>query len=105
MPFNCAFVSLEATMAKAETLDQFLTAVLPGLPRGVTRKQAAEIIRAELFQISDTTLREWPIAVRHVNGRAHLDTREVLTRAWAIYCGDDRGRWPHYRDRKVAAAE
>jgi hypothetical protein len=49
-----------------------------GLPPYADRRTLARIISERLFPISYRTLEAWPLPVRHVNGRAVMETKAVL---------------------------
>ena len=51
------------------------------LPVRVHRKLAAEIVSARYFPISHRTLERWPLTWRRLNGRALVDTDELLAEA------------------------
>ena len=51
------------------------------LPIRVDRRRGAEIISRYFFPISPRTLEVWPVAWRHLNGRALVETSELLHHA------------------------
>ena len=51
---------------------------LAGLPARVTRRVGAKIITDQLFPVSHRTLEAWPVRVQRVNGKALMDTAELL---------------------------
>lgn len=52
-----------------------------GLPRRVDRKTGAQIITYRHFPVSPRTLERWPLKWRNLNGRAVVETTELLTEA------------------------
>jgi len=56
--------------------------LLRDLPVRVPRKQAAAIVTQHAFATSNRTLERWPLPVRHLNGQAHFETRDLLTEAF-----------------------
>lgn len=52
-----------------------------GLPIRVDRKLGAKIVTRLYFPISHRTLERWPLIWRRVNGRALVETEELLTEA------------------------
>lgn len=56
--------------------------LLLDLPVRVPRKRAAEIVSKHVFETSHRTMERWPIPVRHLNGQAHFETRDVLMEAF-----------------------
>jgi hypothetical protein len=86
---------------KDESLDRFLKAELPKLPRRMSWKQVTAFVSNKLFPISEGSVRRWPLQVRRINGRGTLDSREALTHAWGLYSGDDRRRWFRRRDEST----
>lgn len=55
--------------------------VLQSLPPRMDRRSGAALISRHLFPISPRTLERWPVAWRHINGRALVDTAELLAEA------------------------
>ena len=51
------------------------------LPVRVNRKVGASIISHYLFPISPRTLERWPVSWRRLNGRALVETDELLSEA------------------------
>jgi hypothetical protein len=47
-------------------------------PVRVTRAAAAELLSKHFFQVSPRTLERWPVAWRRLNGKAHVDTKELF---------------------------
>jgi hypothetical protein len=72
---------LETTTAAPE--EPGLDELLAKYPPRVTRVHAAEIVCENCFEVSPRTIESWPIRRVLVNGRAHLQTREVLEHAFA----------------------
>lgn len=54
---------------------------LKSLPRRIDRRTAAALISRHLFPISPRTLERWPVAWHHINGRALVDTAELVAEA------------------------
>jgi len=52
-----------------------------GFPKRISRKDAAEIVSHLHFPISSRTIERWPLIWRRVNGRALVDTEELLAEA------------------------
>lgn len=52
-------------------------------PARVDRRRGAEIITAEFFPISPRTLERWALPTRRVNGKALMETRDLLAMAAA----------------------
>jgi len=57
--------------------------LLVELPARVPRRAAAEIVTKNAFKTSHRTLERWPLPVRHLNGQAHHETRDVLVEAFS----------------------
>jgi hypothetical protein len=56
--------------------------VVPGnLPARVCRRMAAQIVTRIFFPVSHRTLERWPVTWRRINGRALVDTSELLAEA------------------------
>jgi hypothetical protein len=53
------------------------------LPARVDRRRGAAIITHRYFPVSHRTLEAWPLTWRRVNGRALVDTAELLAFAEA----------------------
>jgi len=53
------------------------------LPARLDRRRGAEIISKYFFPISARTLEVWPLTWRRVNGRALVETNELLAYAQA----------------------
>lgn len=51
------------------------------LPVRVGRKAAAEIVTDRFFPVSHRTLERWPLRWRRVNGRALVETADLLAEA------------------------
>ncbi|WP_198374978.1 hypothetical protein [Neoroseomonas rubea] len=51
------------------------------LPRHVDRRVGAELVTRFFFPVSPRSLEVWPVAWRHVNGRALVATTELLALA------------------------
>jgi hypothetical protein len=65
----------QETATRPSTLD------LSRLPRRMTRREGAELIRAHFFPVSPRTLEVWPLAVTRVNNRALVETAELVAEA------------------------
>jgi len=69
----------------------FDTAALPAepdlskLPARVDRATAAALVTRYFFSVSPRTLEAWPLATRRVNGKAHIETAELLAVARARF--------------------
>ena len=53
-------------------------ALLATLPTRVPRDAAAELVTRHFFRVSKRSLERWPVSVRLLNGRAHLETAELF---------------------------
>ena len=51
---------------------------LAALPVRVDRRQGAELVTRYFFPVSNRSLEVWPLTWRHANGRALVETRELL---------------------------
>jgi hypothetical protein len=51
------------------------------LPRRMDRQTAAILISHQFFPVSPRTLERWPLTWRRVNGRALVETVEILDEA------------------------
>lgn len=51
------------------------------LPVRVCRRTAAQIVTGHYFPVSYRTLERWPVTWRRINGRALVDTAELLAEA------------------------
>ena len=51
------------------------------LPARVDRRAGAEIVSRLYFRVSPRTLEAWPLVVRRVNGRAIMETADLLALA------------------------
>lgn len=51
------------------------------LPVRVCRRRAAQIVTGTFFPVSHRTLERWPVTWRKINGRALVDTSELLAEA------------------------
>lgn len=58
---------------------------LRDLPRNVDRRRGAEIVTKYVFPVSHRTLEAWPLKIRHVNGKAIIETVELLAVARAKF--------------------
>ena len=55
--------------------------ILNELPARVDRQDGAALITQLLFPISPRTLERWPVTWRRINGRALVETYELLVEA------------------------
>ena len=67
-----------STLITPKPIDQI---DLGTLPRRVDRREAASIVTRNFFPISHRTLEAAPLTWRRINGRAPVDTPELV--AWA----------------------
>lgn len=51
------------------------------LPVRVCRRMAAQIVTVNFFPVSHRTLERWPLKWKRVNGRALVETEELLVEA------------------------
>lgn len=51
------------------------------LPVRVCRRTAAQIVTGNFFPVSHRTLERWPLKWKRVNGRALVETAELLVEA------------------------
>ncbi len=58
---------------------------LRDLPRNVDRRRGAEIVTKFVFPVSYRTLEAWPLKIRHINGKAIIETAELLAVARAKF--------------------
>jgi len=52
-------------------------------PVRVDRRMAAELVSRHFFPVSHRTVEAWPLVVRHVNGKATIETAELFAYAQA----------------------
>jgi hypothetical protein len=57
---------------------------LHSLPVRVDRETAAELLTKHFFRVSPRSLERWPLAWRRLNGKAHVETRELFEVAEAM---------------------
>jgi hypothetical protein len=57
---------------------------IASLPTRVPRAEAAALVTRYFFRVSPRTLERWPVVVTVVNGRAHIETAELLQVAQAM---------------------
>jgi len=57
---------------------------LAAYPVRMDRNGLAAFVTKEFFQVSPRSLERWPLAWRHVNGKAHADTAEAAAVAQAM---------------------
>lgn len=55
--------------------------ILGLLPARLDRRAGAALISQHLFPISPRTLERWPVTWRRINGKALVDTSELLAEA------------------------
>jgi len=67
----------------APPMPKWLCDLIEERPRNGDRRRGAGIISDKLFHVSHRSLEVWPVAVRFVNGRNQMGTRELLEEAWA----------------------
>lgn len=68
----------ETTQAHA-TLQTAATKTAPTpLPVRVDRRTAAELVTRHYFPVSPRTVEAWPLTIRHVNGKATVETAELF---------------------------
>jgi hypothetical protein len=53
-------------------------ALLANLPTRVPRDAAAALVTQHFFRVSKRSLERWPVSVRLLNGRAHVETAELF---------------------------
>lgn len=70
-------------------------------PVRVDRRTAAELVSQHYFPVSHRTVEGWPLVVRHVNGKATIETAELFAYAQAKLDAAPPIRGG--RDRKSAA--
>ena len=56
---------------------------LSTLPVRVTRKDGAKLVSKYFFTVNHRTLERWPLALQRLNGKAHVETRELFEYAAA----------------------
>jgi hypothetical protein len=64
-----------------DKVDKDITTDLTRLPARMDRKRAAEVLTQRFFPISNRTLERWPLTWRRLNGRALVNTDELLAEA------------------------
>ena len=70
--------SPELRQPRVETL-------LANLPTRVPRDAAAALVTRHFFRVSKRSLERWPVSVRLLNGRAHVETAELFEVAQKIF--------------------
>jgi hypothetical protein len=55
-----------------------VAALLANLPTRVPRDAAAALVTRHFFRVSKRSLERWPVSVRRLNGRAHVETAELF---------------------------
>ena len=53
------------------------------LPVRVDRRTAADLVSHHFFPVSHRTVEAWPLVVRHVNGKATVETADLFAYAQA----------------------
>ena len=53
-------------------------------PVRVDRRKAAELVTERFFPVSHRTIEAWPLLVRHVNGKATVETSELFAYAQTL---------------------
>jgi hypothetical protein len=56
----------------------------PSDPVRVDRRRAAELVTERYFPVSHRTIEAWPLLVRHVNGKATVETTDLFAHAQAL---------------------
>jgi hypothetical protein len=64
-----------------ENINEYGPMDTAGLPVRLDRRMAARVISRRFFPISHRTLERWPLTWRRLNGRALVDTVELLAEA------------------------
>lgn len=59
--------------------------LLEDLPARVPRDIAAALVTRYFFRVSKRSLERWPVSVRLLNGRAHVETAELFDVAQRIF--------------------
>lgn len=73
-------VTSNSEAAAQNTIDE---ADLATLPKRVDRRAAAELVSRLYFPVSHRTVEAWPLVTKRVNGKAIVETRDVLAYAKA----------------------
>lgn len=75
---------MKSDATQATPLQAAAGADLAGLPKFLTRPEAAKLVRERYFPVSPRSLETWPLLTRRVNGRALHETAEVIAVAKAM---------------------
>jgi hypothetical protein len=59
----------------------------PNQPEYADLKTGAQLVSKRFFRVSARTLEKWPLAIRLINGRRHVRTADLLSRAEAMIAG------------------
>jgi hypothetical protein len=59
--------------------------LLASLPTRVPRDAAAALVTRHFFRVSRRSLERWPVSVRLLNGRAHVETAELFEVAQRMF--------------------
>jgi hypothetical protein len=74
-----------ASIAATETLHTVDDVDLATLPKRIDRRAGAELVTRFFFPVSYRTVEAWPLVTKLVNGKAIVDTRELLAYAKAKF--------------------
>lgn len=69
------------TFAEFGVMTSVTNDILGVLPARLDRRAGAALISQHLFPISPRTLERWPVTWRRINGKALVDTSELLAEA------------------------
>ena len=69
------------TFAEFGVMTSITNDILGVLPARLDRRAGAALISQHLFPISPRTLERWPVTWRRINGKALVDTSELLAEA------------------------
>lgn len=69
------------TFAEFGVMTSVTNDILGVLPVRLDRRAGAALISQHLFPISPRTLERWPVTWRRINGKALVDTSELLAEA------------------------
>lgn len=69
------------TFAEFGIMTSVTNDILGVLPARLDRRAGAALISQHLFPISPRTLERWPVTWRRINGKALVDTSELLAEA------------------------
>jgi hypothetical protein len=77
-----ALLKSPAELALPQWMQDEIARLLHEFPARVPRKRGAEIVTRHVFETSHRTMERWPLPVRHLNGQAHFETRDLLVEAF-----------------------